>query len=96
MCGDTERYTYGKSVGTELMSPNGQDSKRGPSVNETRSQVSRKLLLPHEAEALNGSGEQILFFSDIAGPVRAQKAGYRDVPGLSRYAAPNPYYEGTL
>jgi type IV secretory pathway TraG/TraD family ATPase VirD4 len=96
MCGDTERYTYGKSIGTELMGQNGQESKRGPSVNETRGQVSRKLLLPHEAEAINGSAEQILFFSDIAGPVRALKAGYRDVPGLSRYAAPNPYYEGTL
>lgn len=93
-CGDTERYSYGKSVGVEIGAISGQPSNRGPSVNETRGQVSRKLVLPHEAEALGMNNDQILFFDDVAGPVRLQKANYRDIPELARLASPNPYYEG--
>lgn len=95
-CGDTTRHSETKTVGTELMGPSGVPSNRGPSVSVGKGQVSRKLLLPHEAEAL-GTGEQrndqIVFFRDIAGPVRLYKAGYRDIPELLKLASPNPYYE---
>jgi hypothetical protein len=95
-CGDTERYSYGKTLGTELMGPDGRPSNRGPSVSESRGQVARKLLLPHEAEAL-GTGDQkddqIVFFGDVAGPVRMLKANYRDIPELAKLAGTNPYYE---
>ena len=97
-CGDMTEHGYTKTVGTELMDANARPSTRGPSVSEARSQVARKLLLPHEAEALgtgNQSNEQILFFSDVAGPVRCLKAGYRDIPSIAKLAEPNPYYKET-
>ena len=92
MCGDTEMHTTGKSVGVELTGNSGP-AQRGPSVNETRGQVSRKLLLPHEARAL-GKQEQIVFFGDVEGPVRLNKGSYLDVPELRKLAQQNPYYEG--
>ena len=89
-CGDVEIHPRTKSVGTELMGPSGQESNRGPSVNEGRSQATRKLLLPHEAEAL-GKNEQIVFLGGIK--VRLNKTSYRDIPALRRLAGVNPYYE---
>lgn len=93
MCGDTEMYTHGKSVGTELIGPSGQKTNRGPSINESSAQVSRKLLLPHEAEALGSNNDQIVFLSDVPGPVRLTKKSYRDIPELRSLAGINPFYE---
>jgi type IV secretory pathway TraG/TraD family ATPase VirD4 len=94
MCGDTEIHTHTKTVGTELTGPSGHVSKRGPSVNEGSGQASRRMLLQHEAVALGRHQDQIVFFSDVDGPVRLNKGkSYREIAELRKLAGRNPLYE---